>query len=274
MDTLEIYDQHARLIHSIYNSRLKIQILLTLLQGKASLSRLRGVTGSTSQAIIPKIRSLESLALVEAEGYEYRLSALGRVVAAEVRTYITLMGGIGSHQQFWATHDLSGLPPKFLARIGELQVSEVQYDTTVDMFSVYTHYLTILKEAAYIHGISSVTSPGLAQFLTDKVREGVPVELVVNEEVIEILKQEPYASNLKELSSSSNFRVWVTGESLRVGLTVTDRNLSLGLFKKDSNLYDSSSDLFSADPEAVAWGEDLFIHFRKRASSLDISDAF
>ncbi|OPX74282.1 MAG: hypothetical protein A4E39_00655 [Methanoregulaceae archaeon PtaB.Bin152] len=274
MDILEIYHQHSRLIHSIYNSRLKIQVLLTLLQGKASLSKLRSITGSTSQAIIPKIRNLEALALVEAEGYEYRLSTLGRVVASEVKTYVTLMGGIASHQQFWVTHDLSGLPPRFLARIGDLQVSHIQTDTTVDMFSVYTHYLTIIKEARYIHGISSVASPGLAQFLAEKVNEGVPVELVVNEEVIDILKQDPYAGHMKALASSQNFHVWVTGEILRVGLTVTDRNLSLGLFKKDSNLYDSSSDLFSDDPAAVGWGEDLFLYYRKRSTPLDFSSLF
>ncbi|HNQ29279.1 MAG TPA: DUF1724 domain-containing protein [Methanolinea sp.] len=274
MDILEIYHQHSRLIHSIYNSRLKIQVLLALLEGKASLSTLRSITGSTSPALIPKIRNLEALALVEAEGYEYRLSTLGKVVAEEVKSYVTLMGGIASHQQFWVTHDLSGLPPRFLARIGELQVSHIQTDTTVDMFSVYTHYLAILKEAAYIHGISSVASPGLAQFLSEKVDEGVPVELVVSHEVIDILKQEPYASHMKALASSDNFHVWVTKEILKVGLTVTDRNLSLGLFKKESPLYDSSSDLFSSDPAAVGWGEDLFQHYRKRSTELDISAFF
>lgn len=274
MKTLEIYDQYSKLIHSVYNSRLKIQVLLTLLHGKASLSPLRDVTGSTSQALIPKIRSLEALALVEAEGYDYRLTPLGRVVATEVETYVNLMGGIGSHQQFWAMHDLSGIPPRLLSRIGDLRVAEVQLDTTVDMFSVYTHYLSILREATYIHGISSVASPGLAQFLADKVKEGVQVDLVVNEEVIGILKTEPYASNMRELSTFPNFKVWVTEETLRIGLTVTDRNLSLGFFKKDSDLYDSSADLFSADPVAVAWGEDLFNHYRKRSSCLDISTVF
>lgn len=274
MDPLEIYEQHAKLIHSIYNSRLKIQVLLTLLRGKASLSRLREVTGSTSQAIIPKIRRLQSLALVEPEGYEYRLSALGRVIAAEVETYVYLMGGIGSHQQFWASHDLLGIPPKLLARIGDLRLAEVQYDTTVDMFSVYTHYLSILKEAAYIHGISSVASPGLAQFLADKVKEGVPVDLIVNEEVIAILKQEPYSGNIRSLSGYSNFRIFITKEYLRLGLTVTDKNLSLGFFKKDSNLYDSSADIFSADPTAVAWGEDLFKYFKARSIQLEIDSGF
>jgi len=66
MDTLKIYEHHKQPIHSIYSSRLKIQILLTLLHNKASLSRLREVTGSTSQALNPKIRSLEKQGLIEA----------------------------------------------------------------------------------------------------------------------------------------------------------------------------------------------------------------
>ncbi len=55
MDSLKIYEHHKQPIHSIYSSRLKIQILLTLLHNRASLSQLREVTGSTSQALIPKI---------------------------------------------------------------------------------------------------------------------------------------------------------------------------------------------------------------------------
>ena len=70
MDTLKIYERHKQPIHSLYSSRLKIQILLTLLHNKASLSRLREVTGSTSQALIPKIRNLEKQGLIEAVNYE------------------------------------------------------------------------------------------------------------------------------------------------------------------------------------------------------------
>jgi predicted transcriptional regulator len=52
MDSLEIYDRHQKLIHAIFSSRLKIQILLTLNKNNAPLSQLREVTGSTSQALI------------------------------------------------------------------------------------------------------------------------------------------------------------------------------------------------------------------------------
>ncbi len=274
MDTIKIYEKHQKLIHSLYNSRLKIQILLTLLNHTASLSRLRDVTGSTSQALIPKIRSLESQGLIEAANYEYRLTPLGGVVAQNVEGFVRLMGGIDQHHAFFADHDLSDLPEDFLLRIGDLYNAEPKQDTTTDMFYVYSHYLEILKDAEYIHGISSVASPGLAQFIAEKVMTGIPVELVVNHEVVVLLTTEPYATNMKGLAAYPNFSVWVTGQKLRVGLTVTDKYLSLGLFKKDTNLYDSSSDLFSSDPGAVIWGETLFRFYKERSAKLEIAALF
>ncbi|HUT38733.1 MAG TPA: transcriptional regulator FilR1 domain-containing protein, partial [Methanoregula sp.] len=71
-----------------------------------------------------------------------------------------------------------------------------------------------------------------------------------------------------------NFSVWVTGEKLRVGLTVTDKYLSLGLFKKDTDIYDSSSDIFSNEPRAVEWGENLFGYYKERSTKLDIATLF
>jgi len=274
MNSIKIYEKHQKLIHSIYSSRLKIQILLTLLNNTASLSRLREVTGSASQALIPKIRSLERQGLIEAVNYEYRLTPLGRVVATNVEGFVHLIGGIDQHHIFFTDHDLTDLPAPFLMKIGDLYNSEPKQDTTTDMFYVYSHYLEILKDAAYIHGISSVASPGLARFIAEKVVTGIPVELVVNREVVELLTKEPYASNMQGLAGSPNFSVWVTGENLRVGLTVTDKYLSLGLFKKDTNLYDSSTDLFSSDPCAVAWGESLFRYYKERSTRLEISALF
>ena len=274
MDSIKIYEKHQKLIHSIYSSRLKIQILLTLLHTTASLGRLREVTGSTSQALIPKIRSLEQQGLIEAVNYEYRLTPLGGVVAMNVEGFVQLVGGIDQHHTFLTDHDLSDLPAAFLLRIGDLYNSEPKQDTTTDMFYVYSHYLEILKDAAYIHGISSVASPGLASFIAEKVISGIPVELVVNHEVVELLTKEPYASNMQGLAGYPNFSVWVTVEKLQVGLTVTDKYLSLGLFKKDTNLYDSSSDLFSSDPKAVEWGESLFRYYKERSTRLDIAALF
>jgi len=270
MRSLDLYEQHNKVIHSLYSSRLKIQILLTLLEGNANLSKLREVTRSTSQAIIPKIRELESQALIESIDYEYRLTPIGRSVCESIDNFIRLMAGIDQHQAFFSSHDLSAIPHDFVSRIGDLHTAEVKYDTTTDMFFVYSHYLEILKDARYIHGISSVASPGLAAFLAEKVTAGIPVELIVTASVVDLLKKEPYVSNIKELLNFSNFTIWVTELELRFGLTVTDKYLSLGLYKIETNQYDSSIDLFSGDSEAIGWGEDLFRYYQKNSRSLPL----
>ena len=270
MNPLDSYEQYQKSIHSIFSSRLKIQILLTLLQEHPPLSRLREVTGSTSQALIPKIRSLESQMLIETRNYEYFLTPIGKAVAVEVSNFVMLMSGITRHREFWAIHDLSGIPAPFLQRIGDLQESDVKLDTQVDIMHVYSHFLRIVREAEYIHGISSIMSPGLAETVAERVVAGVPVELVVNEQVTSLLGKEPYIGLVQKLTGYGNFKIWVTGEELRVGITVTDKYLSVGLFKNDSNLYDSSTDLFSQVPEAIRWGEDLFRYYRDRSVLIDL----
>ena len=229
---------YQKSIHSIFSSRLKIQILLSLLVEHPPLSRLREITGSTSQALIPKIRNLESQMLIESRNSEYYLTPLGKAVAVEVANFINIMSGISCHKEFWAIHDLSGIPEEFVQRIGELQDSEVKLDTQVDIMHVYSHFLKIVREAAYIHGISSIMSPGLAETVAERVVAGIPVELVVSRQVTSLLGKEPYIGQIKQLLQFQNFKIWVTGEVLKVGITVTDKYLSVGLFKNDSNQYD------------------------------------
>src|SRR5512147_2301846 len=94
MTPLEIYKENPALIHSIFSSRLKIQILLSLYEGERSLSELKEVTGSVSQALIPKIRKLEELSLVESSRGSHSLTPFGRVIASIIGQYIKAMGGI------------------------------------------------------------------------------------------------------------------------------------------------------------------------------------
>jgi predicted transcriptional regulator len=122
MNPLDSYELYQKSIHSIFSSRLKIQILLSLLVEHPPLSRLREITGSTSQALIPKIRNLESQMLIESRNSEYFLTPLGKAVAVEVSNFVNIMSGISSHKEFWAIHDLSGIPEEFLERIGNCRI--------------------------------------------------------------------------------------------------------------------------------------------------------
>lgn len=270
MDPLEVYNNTYKQVQSIFSSRLKIQILLSVAGGSKQLSELRDVTGSTSQAIIPKIRSLERLSLVEPCNHGYSITPLGRILATRIGDLVVTMGELMQHREFWATHDIEGIPEPFLSQVGDLIGSDVKFDTTDNMFHVYTHFVSILQHAGYIHGISSVMNPQIADVLTERVIAGIPVELVVNRGVAEGLMQEPFVSKIQLLKPFKHFKIWLIAEPLNLGITVTDKHLSLGLNKKVSAVYDSSADMYSSDPRARDWAERLFRYYRDRAVLLEL----
>lgn len=270
MEPLDFYNSTYKQIQSLFSSRLKIQILLAVASGPKQLSELREITGSTSQAIIPKIRILERISLVEPCDHGYAITPIGRVLATKIGDYVMTMGELMQHREFWATHDIDGIPRPFLYRVGDLIGSEVKFDTTDNMFHVYTHFVSILEQAGYIHGISSVMNPQIADVLAARVVAGVPVELVVNRGIADGLKQEPFLTKLRGLKHYPHFKVWVVEEPLYLGITVTDKHLSLGLNKKAPAAYDSSADMYSSDPKARDWAEGLFQYYRSRAVLLEI----
>ncbi len=265
MEPLGVYNTTYKQVQSLFSSRLKIQILLSVATGPRQLSELREVTGSVSQAIIPKIRNLERSALIEQQADGYHITPTGRILATKIGDLVMTMGEISKHQEFWSTHDIEGIPEPFLHQIGDLIGSDLIFDTTDNMFHVYIHFINILKEAEYIHAISSVMNPELADVLAERVTAGVPVELVVNRTIAEGLAQEPFAGKIKKLKPYRHFKVWMVSEPLHLGITVTDKHLSLGLNKKSPGAYDSSADMYSSDPRAREWAERLFGYLREHA---------
>ncbi len=268
MNNLEVFERYNKAIQSIYGSRLMVQILLSVEEEGTPLSTLREITGSTSQALIPKIRKLESLSLVEPRGPGYAPTTFGSLVAQKIGDFSLTLGTLTAHLKFWEDHDISTIPWPLLQRIGCLLNAEVVFDTGTDIMHVYYHFLQLISEAKQIAGISVIMSPGLAEALGQRVIEGVPVDLLVNPVTIAQLEKEPYRSQVNALIGYDNFRVWVTERPIGFGITVTEAAISLGFYKRDAAIYDSSTDLFSRDPAAIAWGQELFEYLRADATLL------
>ncbi|MFZ3059979.1 MAG: transcriptional regulator FilR1 domain-containing protein [Candidatus Methanoperedens sp.] len=245
-----------------------------MVESNKNLPQLREITGSGSQALIPIIRKLESIHLLEKKNNEYQLTSLGRVIASKIANFSRALGAINLHSYFWTNHYMEGIPATLLNEIGDLFDSEIISDTNVNLFNVYTNYLKIVKEARHISGVTSVMSPGHADVIGERIIEGIPVELIVSSDVALQLKEEPYSGKINALADYKNFKLMVIYENIKVGLTVTDGCVSLGLYKKDGVTYDTTTDLFSFDRRAIEWGERLFEYYRQRSRILRIKDIF
>jgi predicted transcriptional regulator len=265
MNSLDVYKKMGDEVQGIYRSRLITEILLALNEGNKKLLQLREIMGSTSQAIIPKIRKLEAEDLIEIRGREYCLTPIGKIVASEVASSFTTLGTINKFRHFWATHYLNGIPEPLIKEIGYLFNSTILRDRKTRILNVYNNQLKIFKEANCIHGVSSVVTEGYSSSVSERVKEGIPVELIVPPYIANKLKQPPYAERFEAVKDCENLKLKVTNEDIKIGLIVTDKNLSLNLYKKRGNEYDIATGLFSDDQKALEWGEKLFGYYNIRS---------
>jgi len=260
-----VYGKIEDEIKSIYRSRLQTQILLSLIEENKNLSQLREITGSSSQAVIPKIRILESSQLVKEDGSNYCLSPMGRILASKMQDYILTFGVFSKFKDFWVKHHLGGIPEPLLNDIGDLIDSEIIRETTEDVSKVLSTYFSCLRESRQVFVVSSMTSIELIDAVIERLAKGFPVEVVITRDLFVKLDKEPYTEKYYEMMQFSNLKLMVTEEYVRVGTTVTENFLSFGLYKTDGMLFDITEQIFSCDRKALGWGKKFFQYYKNRS---------
>jgi len=257
-------------IKSIYRSRLQTQILLSLLEENKTLLQLREITGSTSQAVIPKIRILESGQLVEEDGHNYRLTPMGKILTSKMQDYILAFGVFSKFKDFWARHHLKGIPEPLMKDIGDLIDSEIIRETIEDVNKVLFTYVRCLQGSKQAFVVSSMTSIELIDAVIERLSNGIPMEVVITRDLFVKLDKEPYIEKYFEMMRFSNFKLFVTEEYVRVGTTVTENFLSFGLYKKDGELFDLTEQLFCFDKKGLEWGKKFFQYYKDRSVLIEM----
>jgi len=270
MINLAIYHKIQDEMESLFRSRLQIQILLSISDGTKTLADLRKVTGSSSQALLPLIRKMEKGGLIGETKNDYALTPLGTLVSKRVDDFVLFLSMIKNHGEFWNNHYLEAIPYVFLCNLGELHNSTIIRDTNVNVLCAFRNFLKIVDEAREVWGVSSIMSVEHAESIAAKVRAGNPVEFIVNREVSVQLQKEPYREKIAALLPCNNFSLRVVSQPLHIRLIITDRYFSLGLYKNDKITYDVTTDLFSSDADAIAWGRRLFRYYYDRSVPFDI----
>lgn len=169
---------------------------------------------------------------------------------------------------FFESHSLEGVPSYALESLGNLVQAELITDISCNFSHGWSRYRQILKEAAWIHGVSPFAAPDIADAIGERVIHGLKVELVITPELADSILKEPYLEIARNLFRYRNLKFRVSRIPVRIGLTVTDKALSFGLFSRSGHTYDAVYDLVSRSPESLEWGERLFAYY------LEHSDPF
>ena len=249
-------------------SELRRGVLASLSEGKKALREVREELEVSPTTAIHALRELEKDNFVfEDETRAYALTKIGEVIALKLTDFVNAVEVLKRHEDFWLTHDLSGIPPHLLEKIGWLQDSTVIECSATDVFKVYREYIDMLKDAKEIKGVSFMFFPEYPSIFQELIlNKKIDIQLVLIKEVIDKVLEAAGPGFLKKAlgNEESKLKIYIIKEGPKAAFTVTDYFLSFGLFNHDGS-YDWNRDLLSYDKKAIAWGRKFFEWYLKRA---------
>lgn len=261
------YEMAEESLKSFTRSKVRTEILLLLKEGNKSTSDLEEEMGIRNTTILHAIKEMIKSELVTRAEKRYGLTNLGRMQASMLTEIIDFVLVMKDHRFFWLTHDMSAIPESLLTRIGMLSDSEILEGDPADILKTQEFFISELKRATLIRGLSPIIIPGYAEAIATAAMNGAEVDLILTKPIVEIVTND-HRELLAELLTLDAFRLYSIDMEVTAAFTVTDSLFSLGLFRIDGG-YDVGKDLNCFGEAAIEWGNDLFDHYLCRSNRMN-----
>lgn len=248
-------------------SSVRVKLLISLNEEEMSVDQLRSEFGYRTSTILPVIAELKSKDLIYQDNRCYGVTPIGKLVSLKLIDFIRTLELLKTQKLFWLNHESHNIPELFFASIGSLNNSCIVDDTSANPFATHENFVSLLEGCSVIKGVSPILYPDYPEIFKQLIEGGIEVRLVVTDQVLELMHAK-YDKILKDMIGKSNFNLRLTHEKMRTAFTVTDKFLSLGLYRTDGK-YDFGTDLVSEDPAAIEWGNALFEYYWHR--SVDVT---
>ncbi|MDF0592138.1 winged helix-turn-helix domain-containing protein [Methanotrichaceae archaeon M04Ac] len=267
MDLLNRYDLTEEYLKGFTRSKVRTQVILSLLEGEMSASELEKKLGARVTTILHSIKDMMASDLVEKSTQNsYSLTNLGKMQGYRLMDAIDFALVQEQHKKFWLTHDIAGIPSHLLKDIGMLSKSEMIESDPTSILKTTEHFVSGLKRSKMIKGVSPYVIPAYPDTIIEVAKTGARINLILTPKVIKALIKD-YAPAFREVKGYDNVVIRSLDRETTIGFTVTDSFLSLGLFRLDGN-YDLGSDLICIGDSAVSWGNELFEYYNKMSKPL------
>lgn len=266
------YDLAEDRLKSFTRSAIRTKVMLCLLAGDLNARDLEKKLGSRVSTILHTIKDMTNDKMVAKTSQGYALTNLGRIQALILMELVNTITVLDERQDFWLTHDMSGIPVEMQMKIGMLDQLDLVEGDPIALLRAQDYFMKKVLDSREIRGVSPIIIPGYAEAMAIPARKGAKVDLILTDKILKIVSKE-YPDLIKELMGLDNFRLYRIKNDIKVAFTVTDADLYLGLFRLDGT-YDIGQDLFCMGQGAVAWGLELFKYYRDLSEPLQDKDIF
>jgi predicted transcriptional regulator len=238
-------------------SEARLSILLSLKRRPAKLSTLAREHDTTVQEVYRNLNRLMQEGLVE-KGVDglFHLTEFGLMVMDQLPYFIFLK----NHRRFLEEHALlkSGLPNKFLRRIGDLEECK-----TVNSVTAVLQKLKKLESSAdqSIKAMIAQALPEETSLVVERIQRGVDVSVITGQNTIvpkDFIKD--FSPTLEKLFSEKVLKHRMV-DRIPVSVHIPDNRQAAVMFPNKHGEIDMSTLFVSDDPKFCEWCSDLFEYY-------------
>jgi predicted transcriptional regulator len=270
MDSL--YEKVEKNLQFLTGSNLRNKILLSLNTGVKNLNDLKNETGSNASTILHSIRDMENKNIIMEKEDGYHLTTIGNILSQKLLDVVETLSVFSSNQDFWISHNISGIPQKFLERINEIKEYEIITSSIKNVWRTYSIYFELISKAKEFRGVSPIFHPEFPKMIEKLNKKNINTLLVITDEILDSILEFLNTKKKDELRKEiekDNVGIYITEKTPPVAFTVTDSLLSLSLFS-NNGVFDTTQNLISKNTETITWGRDLFQYYFGKAKKVTI----
>jgi predicted transcriptional regulator len=256
----------SSLSDTIWLSEKRKRLLLLLMEGPRNIDQIKKSLNVTSKAMMPQIRILMDNDLILEDNRVYHLSEIGGIVVENMIPLLNTLEVIEENPEYWATRDLSHIPPELTRNIGELGDCMVIEPDIVHLFDLPGEFTENLGKADKVKTMLSYFHPLYPAIYSEIARKGVELQLILTEKVYERMIEDCY-EELEVMACAENTSLYIHRNDPGTTIAVTDMFVYLCLFNKNG-IYDHKK-IMSFDESAIRWGEQFFDWYRTKVEPVD-----
>lgn len=254
------------LVDVVFRSQKRRDLLLLLGEKPRTIEEIKTLLDVSPTAILPQIKRLTDSDLVIQKNGNYELTDMGGQVFKKVQSLVNVLSLL-EKDNYWIEHDLNGIPPYLLEKMGDLKDCSLVKTDPSQIFEPNTELLNFFSSSKYLMAFSSFYRPEFLPLYSKLGRMDADVTLIFTESVLEKILYN-YERKIKKLASMQNTELFVCKDGVKLAeLIVSDHGMMISLFDRNGRFYHDY--IYCSEPQAMNWARELFEFYKSRASQVN-----
>ena len=248
------------------NSEIRLKVLVDLLNGPLKIRDINRSSLLSYSSVSSNVHKLCKDGYVEKIHNSFQLTNLGFIYITILMDFHDVVTTITDFSDFWLDHDISSLSIEDLKKLSSLEGSElIKYNYT-DVYRTHKEFKRIFKDSKYLKVIFPYMHPEYPKLIRRLILKGVKVELIVSESLLTAFVKDIGKDVVRKGLTEGNFSLKYLDEDIKIALAISNKFVSIGLFKSDGT-YDQNRLLLSDKEKAILWGLNLFKSYDEGGTS-------